>query len=326
MQRKYQMRAAWIFGSLTLIFLMVVYLRGGNTHDPVIRLIAAILAGLMGYFITGSMRLVSEGRIASWGKISIQAGGGAAFFTLVFLSWPKEPVVNPNVLGKDAAVAVLNEILKNPAQLDQLVKAANHKSLDDPDIQELIGLRRRLEIATDHLESVAKTMPLPEDIREQLTFAQKALSKLKITLFRQFTTELRTLIEDETPLNAIVPETGVPAVEDLQLRLLLPKAKLKEELPNGFWSWSPDLRASWVDEASDYVSLVPLEDPSEAKPQDILCFEKPSDTTERANAVHFDGSVGNYSKDDLMKQVKKQVREWRPAWETRIVFSDESGK
>jgi hypothetical protein len=52
----------------------------------------------MGFFITGSVRLVSQGRITTWGKVSIQAGGGGAFFAIVFLTWPKElPVLKGSV-------------------------------------------------------------------------------------------------------------------------------------------------------------------------------------------------------------------------------------
>lgn len=327
MQRKHQMLAAWIFGSLTLVFLMVIYLRGGNTHDPVIRLIASILAGLMGFFITGSMKLVSEGKIASWGKISIQAGGGAAFFALVFLTWPKEPVVNPKEVGEDAAVAAVRELLSDPSKLNQLIKqAAKGRSVDDPAIQELIALKQRLENAAGHLEQYAATTPLPPDIRDQLNFAQETLGKLRSSLFKQFSMELRMLMQDGTSLGSTVEETGLPPVEHLQLRLLLPKARLKEELPKGFWDWSPELLASWVGEASDFVSLIALRDVSKVGAQDIMCFEKPRAESTRLNAVHFDGSVRSYPKDELIRLVKDQAKTWRPAWEKKINFDAKSEK
>ncbi len=48
---------------------------------------SAVLAAFFGYFFTGSIRLVTEGKLPKWGKITIQAGGGAALFVLVLLWW-----------------------------------------------------------------------------------------------------------------------------------------------------------------------------------------------------------------------------------------------
>ncbi len=327
MDRKNQRLGAWIFGSLTLIFLMFVYLRGGNTHDPVIRLIASILAGLMGFFLTGSMRLVTEGRFATWGKVTIQAGGGAAFFTLIWLSWPKEPVIPVKVVADEAAAAAVKELLADPKRLEQLAKSAARKGPEgDAAVQELLALKPRLDRAVAQLENQAAKTPLPQDVREQLDFVQKTLSRFRLTLMHRLAIGLRELEMDSTPLDSIVEETGLPAVADLQIRLLLPRAKLKEALPKGFSTWSPALRANWVEEASDFVVLARSLKYSESGPEAILLFEKSRPGGTSVNAVHYDGSIQTYDKTEFRRSVEKQAGTWRESWDRKIVLAEEPAK
>lgn len=87
----FQRLASWIFGGITFAFLIGVFVFGpdelpeGKQH--ILGIMCAVLAGLFGYFFTGSMKLVTEGKLPKWGKISIQASGGVALFVLVLLWW-----------------------------------------------------------------------------------------------------------------------------------------------------------------------------------------------------------------------------------------------
>lgn len=326
MKRQHQMVAAWIFGGITLCFLMAVYFfdREGSGTNPIIKLIAAIFAGLMGFFLTGSIKLVTDGRIPALGKVSIQAGGGAAVFVLVWFTWPTEPVVPVKKVAEDAAVAVMRELIANPQKLEELAKQAEGgNSIDSPGFQEMLSMKLRLESSLNRIEQYAQTAHLPADIREQLPFAQETLAKFSGILMHQFVMGLMDILNDETPLNLPVQETGLPPVEDLQIRLLLPKARLKEELPKDFWKWSQELRSSWIAEASDFVSLLNLHKGA-AAPNDIMCFEKPPPGNDGANAVHYDGSLSNYRKDELKKLVEQQTGVWREEWEKKIIFDSET--
>jgi len=322
MKRKHQILAAWVFGGLTLLFLMAVYFldKGESASNPIIKIIAAILAGLMGAFLTGSIKLVTQGKIKPWGKITIQAGGGAAFFVLVWITWPTAPVVPVKTVAADAAKAAVQELMSDPKSLQKLLDSAKRDSIDNPGFQLMLGLKLQLERSVDTLGPLAQTVNATPDIREQLQFARTTLQKFTLALMRQFVTGLTELQEDGRPLDVPVEETGLLPVEDLQIRLLLPKAKLKEALPKGFWTWSQELRSSWVAEASDFVSLIDQRKGA-APPDDIMCFEKSVPGSDGINAVHFDGSVQYYTRKEEFKElVKKQVGVWRDAWDRKIIF------
>jgi hypothetical protein len=325
MPRKQQILASWIFGILTLLFLMFVYLKGGNTHDPIIRLIAAILAGLMGFFLTGSMRVISEGKIGSFGKISIQAGGGAAFFTLVWLTWPKEPAINTQYMIKETASSTVKELLSNPEMLKELIKSAEHPD----DTQEAIANRNKMLQVTLLLEKYEETHPLPPDVREQLEFVEKAMHNLNSFLLLKLTQELLILAADGLSPDAIIEETGLPAIADLQIRYMLPREKLKDSLPKGFWTWSPELRANWVAEASSVVILVNSAKDVNSPPDNIMLFQKRSphaNVNEGFHAVHFGGNVQYYKQDEFVSLIKKQTGGWQKAWDQMIAIESKDVK
>jgi len=87
----FQRLASWIFGGITFVFLIGVFVFGPDElsegKQRILGIMCAVLAGLFGYFFTGSMKLVTEGNLPKWGKISIQASGGVALFVLVLLWW-----------------------------------------------------------------------------------------------------------------------------------------------------------------------------------------------------------------------------------------------
>jgi len=86
-----QRKASWIFGGIAFAFLIGVFIFGpdelSTEKHRILGIMCAVLAGLFGYFFTGSMKLVTEGKLSRLGKVSIQASGGAALFVLVLVWW-----------------------------------------------------------------------------------------------------------------------------------------------------------------------------------------------------------------------------------------------
>ena len=96
---KAQQLAAWVFGFCVFAFLVVVFWidpKLSATRARVACLFGALLAGLFGYFITGSIKLFSEGSQPKFGKVAVQATGGAVLSVFVFLvsSWQLAPLEN----------------------------------------------------------------------------------------------------------------------------------------------------------------------------------------------------------------------------------------
>jgi hypothetical protein len=93
--RSPQELASWIFGTLTLIFLGVAYYFPSNNSNGqwIIIIFTSILAGLLGYFMTGTIAGDAIVNLSSFSKITIQ-GGGAIFLFIVVL------LVGSQFLGK----------------------------------------------------------------------------------------------------------------------------------------------------------------------------------------------------------------------------------
>lgn len=83
--------ASWIFGGIAFAFLIWAFIFGPDElpaeKQRILGIMCALLAGLFGYFFTGSMNLIAEGNLPKWGKVTIQASGGAALFALVLWWW-----------------------------------------------------------------------------------------------------------------------------------------------------------------------------------------------------------------------------------------------
>ena len=88
---KGQHLASWIFGGTSFLFLMGVFLFGPNELPPqkhlILGLFAAFAAGLLGYFLTGSVGLQTSTKLPVLGKVVIKAAGGAALFIIVLFWW-----------------------------------------------------------------------------------------------------------------------------------------------------------------------------------------------------------------------------------------------
>lgn len=115
--------AAWIFGTLLVLYLMVVALllpEPAPFQEQVLRLLMASLAGFFSYFFLGA--IVLKGRVDSIGK-TITATGGFALFSLVYFfpsvtvlrSWAGE--VMPSAIRRDPALQQVQAALSQSGLL-----------------------------------------------------------------------------------------------------------------------------------------------------------------------------------------------------------------
>ena len=88
--------ASWIFGSVLLLFIMLVYIldryffRGNPieaTQQNVLGFICALLAALFAFFFTGTLNVSIMGNSSRIGQLATQASGGAAAFVIVLWWW-----------------------------------------------------------------------------------------------------------------------------------------------------------------------------------------------------------------------------------------------
>ncbi|MEK6337214.1 MAG: hypothetical protein AABM67_20015 [Acidobacteriota bacterium] len=83
--------ASWIFGSILLVFILVVFFLAPNSlpqfKQRLLAFICALLAGFFAFFFTGTIGVNFGGSLGKTGQFSIQAAGGAAAFVVVLWWW-----------------------------------------------------------------------------------------------------------------------------------------------------------------------------------------------------------------------------------------------
>ena len=82
--------ASYIFGALTIVFLMVVFfLKGPIDRDRrrVLAFLTAISGGLFAFFFSGELNLVADATLPSLAKLVIRATGGIALFVFILFWW-----------------------------------------------------------------------------------------------------------------------------------------------------------------------------------------------------------------------------------------------
>jgi tetratricopeptide (TPR) repeat protein len=86
-----QESASWIFGGLTLLFLVGAFCFGPERlpewKRQLLAVVCAAFAGLFGFFFTGAMTLKLESEILDYSRIAVQAVGGFALFVFVLCWW-----------------------------------------------------------------------------------------------------------------------------------------------------------------------------------------------------------------------------------------------
>jgi len=83
------MKGAWVFGSILLIFFIVLVFWNpsnlGSTQQQVVKFLVAAFVGLIAGFFTGNLNL--GGKVPALSDVTIGAAGGFAGFVLVLFLW-----------------------------------------------------------------------------------------------------------------------------------------------------------------------------------------------------------------------------------------------
>jgi hypothetical protein len=93
-----RLRGSWIFGSLLLVFFILVFSFGPESlpeyKTRMLALMSALIAGLFGFFLTGDIGVEIKALQSRFGTIGVKAAGGIALFVLTIIWWvsPVAPV------------------------------------------------------------------------------------------------------------------------------------------------------------------------------------------------------------------------------------------
>src|SRR5262245_1935626 len=90
-RRQDRSAASWVFGLLLLAFLVWVFAFAPEAlpeyKQRMLGVFLASLAGLFAFFLTGDVGLDIQSKQLRFGKLAVQATGGAAAFILVLVWW-----------------------------------------------------------------------------------------------------------------------------------------------------------------------------------------------------------------------------------------------
>lgn len=116
-----QSLGSWIFGSITLLFLMGCFIfKRRKIHiwqERLLAFICAISSGLFAFFFTGRIFLAIEYELPQKATLTIQATGGLAIFVLVLFWWfkagasptSKIPSIPPNPTDEKLISALVSQ-------------------------------------------------------------------------------------------------------------------------------------------------------------------------------------------------------------------------
>ena len=161
-----QSLASWIFGGIAFAFLIGVFVFGPDEISAekhrILGIMCAVLAGLFGYFFTGSMKLVTEGKLPGWGKVSIQAGGGMALFVLVLLWWGSDYA--PVGRLEEKVEEILDDTAEIKEGITQIVEMLKDElSIKSKKIESLQGEVTRLRDIIPSDRAIQLAQQIPED-------------------------------------------------------------------------------------------------------------------------------------------------------------------
>ena len=90
-KRDHQIIASWVFGGISFVFLLGVFILGPDELPPfkykILTLVSSLLVGFFGYFLTGAISIEGKGRFPFLESVVIRSGGGIALFVLTMVWW-----------------------------------------------------------------------------------------------------------------------------------------------------------------------------------------------------------------------------------------------
>jgi hypothetical protein len=194
--------AAWVFGSLLLLFLMffVLYpivknkpLTLDDTTGKILGFFCAAVAGLFGVFFTGTIVANLGGKGGSIGNIGAQATGGMALFLVVLFWWrsshsPLQASGKDVAIGLQALARVFQGIDQHYPEIRQVVSkeerlpASDYRVVAEARNGAIDFVDRRSQTATTTI-TAEDLERLPENDRQYIKSIERSLQ----TRFRKWT-------------------------------------------------------------------------------------------------------------------------------------------
>lgn len=89
-KRDHQVVATWIFGAISFLFLIGVFLFGPDAlpffKQKILSVISALLVGFFTYFLAGTIEIFAKKQPQALGVVAVKATGGIGMF-LIVLFW-----------------------------------------------------------------------------------------------------------------------------------------------------------------------------------------------------------------------------------------------
>ena len=207
---------AFFAALLFATFLMGVFLfkPQETEHHQIIRIIGSLLCGLFGYFVSGRILVNVTGQLSSFGTFTVKATSGAAFFAIVFITWPTRPVTTPKdfqaistgpiAAGGNVSITQIQGI--TPVEAAKILKEGMGGV--DESLQKLTGELKR----SDGTQAELLNTFLDLARRIEIIGRPTNYSVLSPTECKRFEAAQRVLKENETRLLRSIPRASNRAI------------------------------------------------------------------------------------------------------------------
>ena len=210
---KHNAIAAWVFGSLILLFYMGVFFFAPaelpDYKHKQLAIFSALLCALFTFFFVGTLKLTLEVK-NKWSKLGIQGGGGAAAFVLILVWW-NNPDFTPVHIKKDIAEikSSIEETKENAVSIKndtQTIVSLLQNELSVKNTQ-IAFLQTQLQTQKPEISAKAKELAkqIP-DTADNYALALKAIAEERFDVAMQLLDKAQ--VEQETGLANIYTAKG----------------------------------------------------------------------------------------------------------------------
>ena len=194
--------ASWIFGGIGFVFLLLVFCVGPKElprwKERTLAIISALLAGLFGFFFTGTIILKIDPDFPEVGKMMIQAGGGCALFVFVLLWWRSQygRGRNGGRRGKGGDGGIKGELI-----LSKTIEVAEAKGRAELEIEQL---KEELAKAVERIKRLEAEGNRPDAV-EALEELRKSgdMTRLQELLIKDRDEHRDALVERNREISAV---------------------------------------------------------------------------------------------------------------------------
>ncbi len=178
--------ASWILGGIFLLFHLWAFIWGPDElpqqKHKFLALSAALLAGFLAFFLSGSIALVANPDLPQFGKTSIQAGSGFALFLIVLLWWRSEkaPISQKGLHKKLDLIIAQNEAIQDAMIKSQPpVESVQDANKPLPEEERAAYEERIAELEQTEREAEKYNRELERRLETHLSFASVLLREAK---------------------------------------------------------------------------------------------------------------------------------------------------